>query len=228
MIRLSLLAAALTATALPVLAQQNEVYIEQRGIGNQLTIDQSQAVNSSVRGLGSPNGLMISAGETIIPLTISNALDLPRTDRATQSGNDNKASVTVRGDGGDVMLTQRNTGLLENSATIDLTGAAQAAIGQFGTGNAATLTATGNAQGLIVQNGNLNTGELVVGDGLQGTLVQNGTNNNAGIVDVQGIATSVTYIQNGNNLAPANGQGVSVISNAAAVTITQTSFGTGN
>lgn len=224
----------LASGAIPALGQQNTVYIEQIGLGNNLVVDQSAAENSQVRGLGKTNTLSLSLGVQ------SFDTEIPFAEAARQRGNDNSASITLTGADGEARLDQVSRPMSSgstpglspvggNSATMNIDGAGLAAIGQYGTGNTALLTTTGfGSQGLIVQRGNSNEGTLLVEGGASGALFQNGHRNDAGTVTVGGVGTSVTVIQNGNNLAPINGEGVSVISNAAAVTITQTSMGIGN
>ena len=243
MMKFRLLAAACataTAATLPALAQQNEVYIEQRGSGNQLTIDQSAAEFSTVRGLSMTRFL-----ETFTDEPDSAALNVLRLssqnqpERALQLGSANSASVTIEGgtagEPNAVQLFQSSPAQgLGNSATLNLDGQGLlAAVGQRGSGNTATLNLLNDGTtGTILQAGRDNNAQLrVEGEGSTGFISQNGNNNNSGVVLVNGVNTSVTFIQNGNNATPfagADSPGVSVISNAAAVTITQTTFGSGN
>lgn len=218
-----------------VSAQSNTITIEQTGVGNTLSVDQSAASNSSVGGLTFAEGDAKSYTDssdpglsaTLNPLTVTSTTG----EAATQTGGQNSASIEISGDGGNVFLNQNNSGggSLGNIASIGLTGdGAAVALGQLGLKNEATINVSGAlAKGTILQDGDYNKSNLsVTGSGAEGFISQKGNNNDTGTVNVSGVNTSVTYIQQGNNLSPAaTGQGVSVISNAAAVTITQTSFG---
>lgn len=233
--RLSLFAAAFAGIAMPALAQQNEVYIEQRGTGNQLTIDQSEAENSRVGGLtiGRVLGATPSSSRRGPILTNILNIEVPTSQTALQSGGNNEATVTIQGGGAassqinDVGLVQTGLG---NSASVNANGSGLlGSVAQAGLNNVATLDLLGEGStGSVLQVGIGNNANLSVSGGNEGLIGQFGRNNDSGTVVVDGVGTSVTVIQAGNNLAPVNGQGVSVISNAASVTITQTGFGTGN
>src|SRR6476620_7830830 len=86
----------------PAFGQQNTVYIEQTGTGNNLIVDQSAAENSRVRGLGNTNRLELELGVQTFDGTI------PLADAARQSGNDNSASITLTGRGGEARLDQNS------------------------------------------------------------------------------------------------------------------------
>lgn len=228
MFRKSLVICALAACAAPAVAQNNEASLEQRGSGNELTIDQTNAVGSSVGGLTIERLTPPVAG-FVRPL-IANALSInvPPSQRTLQLGSDNQAAIDISSSGGnapnDVGMVQ--SGVL-NSATVNLDGSGLlASIAQAGFDNEATLNLRDSgSRGTIVQVGTGNEAELRVSGGNEGYVGQFGNRNNAGTVTVEGPDAAVTYIQIGNNLQPASNTGVSVFTNAGAVTITQTGFG---
>lgn len=210
---------------LPVAAQSNDgfnqVFIEQNGSGNNLTIDQSRATGAQVRGLYNVPELQLG----------TTALSISEAPAARQQGDDNDIDIIQSGQGSVVLFNQStngqvSTGLVSNDANVVVGAGSLGLLNQNGIGNSATLNVGLNSQGLIAQEGNDNTGTLNVDGGASGTLLQQGNGNDAGVVNVGGVSTSVTYIQQGNGLAPAPGTGgVTVQTNAAAVTITQSAFG---
>lgn len=219
-------------------AQSNTITIEQTGIGNTLSVDQSEASNSTVGGLTITEGdpaTYTDSGDPGITATV-NPLVVTTNEVARQDGVGNSADITISHDGGRAYLDQDtgsgaglSGGAIGNIATIGLSAdAATAVLGQAGLGNEAHINVTGDlgSSGTILQKGNDNNASLLVeGSRNAGFISQNGDNNDTGLVRVGGVDTSVTYIQQGSNLAPVTpGSGVSVISNAASVTITQSSF----
>jgi hypothetical protein len=184
----------------------NELYLLQEKTfgteGNTLSVDQSRANDSIIRGLGS---------------------DTP----AVQKGDGNIAKITIKGDGGRVQLLQNNSASrgAGNSAVVDLSGNALATLGQVGAGNTATLSVAGKlAQGSIFQTGDSNEAKLQVsGSGAKGQLIQNGNNNVTGL-SVLGAGTTVSYTLNGSNVTNVPAGGVQVYTNGAAVSITQTTL----
>ncbi|NGN44753.1 hypothetical protein G6N74_27225 [Mesorhizobium sp. CGMCC 1.15528] len=192
--------------------------------GNILSSNQSLATDSLVAG---PTQQMI---EDALARTL-NVGDLYRMDQATapyalQTGQGNTATLTIEGDGGQLLLLQDNSagGTLGNSAQLSAFGAdSLGAVLQIGDGNDASLTVGGGATGLIVQNGSGNANSLTVGSGGSGEIIQTGNGNTFSTSVAAN--TSVTITQNGNNLSPAGVTGMQVFSTApGTVSITQTSF----
>ncbi|MFI0848848.1 hypothetical protein [Mesorhizobium sp. IMUNJ 23232] len=192
--------------------------------GNSLSSDQSLANNSLVAG---PTQQMI---EDALDGTLAVG-DLYRMDQATapsavQSGQRNTATLTIEGNGGQLLLLQDNSagGTSGNSAQLSAFGAdSLGAVLQIGDGNDASLTVGAGATGLIVQNGSGNANSLTVGSGGSGEIIQNGNGNT--FPTSVAANTSVTITQNGNNLSPAGVTGMQVFSTApGTVAITQTSF----
>lgn len=184
----------------------NELYLIQERTfgaqGNTLSVDQSLANNSIIRGLNS--------GQP-----------------ATQKGDGNRAVLTIKGDGGKAGLLQDNSasGGAGNSAKINLSGNAFAAVSQIGPGNVAILSVAGAfAQGGILQTGKFNKANLnVSGEGAKGLVTQVGNNNNTAL-SVTGTGTTVSYTLVGSNVTNVPAGGVQVYTNGAAVSITQTTF----
>lgn len=184
----------------------NELYLLQERTfgteGNTLSVDQSLANNSIIRGLNSSQP-------------------------ATQKGDGNRAVLTIKGNGGRVSLLQNNSVLqgAGNSAVVNLSGNALATVSQIGAGNTADLTVAGKfAQGSILQTGKSNNANLKVsGDGAKGLVAQVGNNNNTGL-EVTGKGTTVSYTLIGSNVTNVPAGGVQVYTNGAAVSITQTTF----
>ena len=192
--------------------------------GNVLSLDQPLATGSLVAG---PTQQMIE-GALAGTLDVG---DLYRLDRATapsalQTGQGNTATLTMDGDGGQLLLLQDNSagGTLGNSAQLSAFGAnSLGAVLQIGDGNDASLTVGSDATGLIVQNGSRNSNSLTVGSGGSGEIIQNGNGNTFSTSVAAN--TFVTITQNGNNLSPAGMTGMQVFSmSPGTVAITQTSF----
>lgn len=219
----------------PASAQSNVLSIIQSGSQNTLMVDQSRASGSAV------GGLEISAPRlqtfTLVPaskdksgvVTEAKTVDLNvlgakvlRDQPARQTGAGNNADITVSGVNGFVGLLQDSSkASAGNRATVKLTGSGEALIGQLGGGNRATATiGSGALGGAILQDGTGNIANLdVTGTGASGRISQFGSGlNNA--LNVSGAGTSAALIANGvSNAAP--GAAVTVQSNGAAVTITQ-------
>jgi hypothetical protein len=227
---LAVLAGALVFGSFPASAGENNVLkIIQTSPpgaleGNSLSSDQSLAADSLVAG---PTQQMV---EDAVDGTL-NVGDLYRQDQATapsalQTGQGNTATLTIEGDGGQLLLLQDNSagGTLGNSAQLSAFGAdSLGAVLQIGDGNEASLTVDDGATGLIVQNGSGNDNSLTVGAGGSGEIIQNG-NGNAFSTSVAA-NTSVTITQNGNNLSPVGVTGMQVFSTSpGTVSITQTGF----
>ncbi len=236
----------LLAIALPMVAlcgaqasaQSNVLSIIQNGGENTLKVDQSNATGSRVGGLelSAPKlktfeivPASTSAEGVVTPATNVNlnvlGANVLRDQPARQTGSGNSADITVSGLNGFVGLLQdsstASTGSAGNSATVKLTGSGEALIGQLGGGNQATATiGAGALGGAILQNGTGNIANLdVTGAGASGRISQFGSGLNSGL-NVTGAGTSAALIANGvSNAVP--GAAVTVESNGAAVTITQ-------
>lgn len=192
--------------------------------GNILSSDQSLATDSLVSG---PTQQMI---EDALAGTLDIG-DLYRMDQATapsarQTGQGNVATLTIEGDGGQLLLLQDNSagGTVGNSAQLSAFGAdSLGAVLQIGDGNDASLTVGSGATGLIAQNGSGNSNSLTVGSGGSGEIIQNGNGNTFSTSVAAN--TSATITQNGNNLSPTGVTGMQVFSTApGTVSITQTGF----
>ncbi|WP_206454402.1 hypothetical protein [Aurantimonas marina] len=217
-------------------AQQNTLTIEQSGDGNSLFVDQSLASNSRVGGLkvdGSGELPNLDAG---VPISL--------TDTAVQSGGNNRATITIRNDGGGVFLDQRNNGAGVNEANVTSSNGGVGVVAQNGTGNFAELqvdgnqpsplslpftrpllggtTETGAINGAVIQNGDDNSASLATGLQTSGAIVQNGSGSNASLdLTLSNPGSSVIYSQNGSNLQSLTD--LQVITNALGpVTVTQT------
>ena len=213
----------------PALADDNVLKIIQMSSsgaleGNVLSLDQSLASGSLVAG---PTQQMIT-GALAGTLNVG---DLSRLDRETapsalQTGQGNIATLTMEGDGGQLLLLQDNSagGTLGNSAQLNAFGAnSLGAVLQIGDGNDASLTVGSEATGLIVQNGSGNSNALTVGSGGSGEIIQNGNGNTFSTSVAAN--TSVTITQNGNDLSPVGATGMEVFSmSPGTVAITQTGF----
>lgn len=182
----------------------NTIYVIQEsslgGSGNTLTVDQSAANNSLVRGL--------NEGEA-----------------AKQKGDGNEAILTIEGTGGVIELLQDNSasGLPGNRARVEVNGNALGTVSQIGSNNRAVLSVSGElAQGTIIQNGDLNTANLTVaGSDANGSITQTGGQTETQL-NVLGAGTSVNYTVNGNGVSNVQAGGLQVFTNGATVTITQT------
>lgn len=229
--------AATTLTAGTVMAGSNnivDVRQESPGgaaTGNSLTIDQSLANDSRVRGFAdnrlrvSDNPLVNIIGSGFLLLENTNLL---RTDGpALQSGSGNVASIDMTGDGGEVRLLQDNSQAANpdgNAATITTNGQALGALVQVGSLNDATLSVADGGVGRISQFGTGLTADLGVGTDAQGQIVQIGRGSTAELQVMD--RGSATYVQIGNNLQSI-GQTDAVqvfTTNPGNITITQTRY----
>jgi hypothetical protein len=206
----------------------NIIYLKQDstlgGTGNTIYVDQSGATNSQVGGIDQVTSA--TDDNSITFHKASNPAEYP----ALQEGSGNSASLTIRDDashmgGGVAYLLQNNSASdalgLGNSALMSLTGPVFGAIAQEGSGNIANLSVSGTGtNGAIFQKGNQNNGKLTASGGGNIALIQNGNNLQSDLTVTAANGSSVTYQTNGVNGA---GTPASVITNAANVTITQTS-----
>lgn len=225
----ALLAGILFLGVFPAFAGDNVLKIIQTNSpgaleGNVLLSDQSQAVDSLVAG---PTQQMVE-GALAGTLEVG---DLYRMNQATapsalQTGQGNSATLTIVGNGGQLLLLQDNSagGTVGNSAHLSAFGAdALGAVLQIGDANDASLSVGSDASGLIVQNGSSNATSLTVGSGGSGEIIQNGSGNTFSTSVAPN--TSVTITQNGDNLSSAGVAGMEVFSTApGTVAITQTGF----
>ena len=197
----------------------NQITIEQTGIGNNLTVDQSKATGSVVGGV-----------------SMSSANRLSLTNTARQTGGGNTANLTIEDadgvSGGKIGLLQNNAsqaavGTSANNVAASVLGGGLGLVSQIGGANVADLSVRGlGATGTINQRGHRNNAGLTVsGTGANGVINQIG-NDNALDLQVSGAGTTASYTLIGNNISDttAGGGGVQVISNGATVTITQTPF----
>lgn len=149
----ALLAAALFAA--PVQAQttfNNEIYIEQNGSDNELTVDQSQAEFATVSGFS----------DTVSSTGLSPAL---------QSGNGNTALIEmIGGTSGAPLLAKLYQDGDFNRATLEVIGFnSQAGLQQIGNENIGAVNVSGdNLTGTLIQRGNNNNSGLNV-DATTGT-----------------------------------------------------------
>jgi hypothetical protein len=200
-------------------ADGNTVYLSQMGDGNVITVDQSAASNSIVRGAQGPNG--VGGGP------------------AAQIGTGNSASITVTDAGteSDVSFFQRNpSGGTGNSAFVEvgaLAGvlssqplAAVASLFQAGDGNHSSISVTGpGSEGAVTQIGTDNDADLsVTGTRASGTILQRGNGNVLG-VEVTGNDMVVAYEQVGDNIGTDSTVPVRVFSTAPQVLIRQSALG---
>ena len=190
--------------------------------GNNLTIDQSLAAGSEVRGIGNSLALLS-------PLTVAllSSYDLSGNSAALQIGESNDAEITLTGAGAEAELLQAggtpNNG---NIARLIADGNSLGGILQTGLRNDATLTLD-DSDGLIIQIGSDLYADLDVGTGGTGVVTQIGNGSTTGDISVAA-GNSLSYTQIGNNLSPVNAvNGVSVSSTLPVqVTIVQSSYRT--
>lgn len=232
----------------PVQADNNTVLVRQESpfgtaSGNTLSIDQSAATNA--RLIGPRANLMGTLGaETLAILSGQDSAN----SAALQRGENNVATVSMSGDGGELQLLQTTSsingvgggnraelvaanaalgGLIQigefNNATLTLNDG-QGLIAQTGSQNWASLTVNGaSSQASLSQVGDFNNGQMVVGSGGSATLLQIGNGNRSGAVEVGNDATLI-YTQIGNGIQPVR-DALSVMSNAdGPVIITQVAF----
>jgi len=234
------IAFSLSFSALAHAGEGNTIFIRQESpagslTGNSLSIDQSNANNSTVAGPSIPSLL------PYVGLTLDTALQgQPRP--ALQYGEGNEAAITMTGNDGVLLLLQNSSpgtaspqflpaGTAGNEATGTVAGDSLGAVIQVGTGNTANLQLQ-NAQGLVGQFGTNLTANLTVGTGASGQIVQVGNGSEA---DLEVIAGNVTLTQTGNGLSYASGpEGANpgssaapiqvFTTNASNITITQIGF----
>lgn len=216
-------------------AQSNVLSIVQDGGANTLKVDQSAASSSRVGGLelskptlqtfelvpASKDAKGVVTPATTVDMDVLGA-NVRRDQAARQTGAGNSADITMSGLGGFVGLLQDSTSAsIGNRSTVNLAGGGQALIGQLGGNNQANATlGAGALEGAILQRGSNNTADLTVtGAGASGRISQVGNGLNNGL-SVTGVGTSAALIANGVSNAAA-GTPVTVESNGAAVTITQ-------
>lgn len=200
--------------------------------GNTLQIDQTEANDSSVRG---PNETLLNRLSNLVleqgpaPLRFDELTDsslftpaASPNDAARQSGSNNRASITIEGDGGVVLLTQSNSDANSpqgNVATISALSGTGIVV-QLGDGNNATLD-VGAGRGLISQSGDGLTANLTVEGSGNGAITQRGSDNSAAFQVLTG--TSATLNQSGTGLNFPETSPVQVFStNPGNITITQT------
>ncbi|MFD2648833.1 hypothetical protein ACFSX5_13670 [Devosia albogilva] len=192
--------------------------------GNTLMVDQSQASNSTVTGVGSRNRLLRGA---------MSALGLEG-EYALQRGENNQATLTLTGDGGKLQLLQTSNPLRplglgisagDNTATVVARDFANGTVAQVGSGNTAEMSLGDSATGFVTQLGSRLSTSLEVGDGGTAVITQIGNNSRTPTLLVEPGA-AVNYTQIGNNIAPASSTEVQVISasNPGAISITQTAW----
>ena len=218
--RVVLFAAAMTAGAASAQEVGNSLYVSQTGDANQLFIDQSAASGSSVGTEGAP-AAQIGDGNrlTIADEGVGNRLPLLVQNNALGGGAPNIADITLgaASSEAEVSLTQSplnaNGAIFAggNIAALNLSQGAAASIEQLGSGNNASLTVNGvGARGAVIQAGNNNVGVLTVGgNGASVTLNQSGNGLNS------------ANVPQGANFTNGSTPGITVFSNGAAVSITQ-------
>ena len=192
-------------------ADGNSAFVGQEGSDNNLSIDQSAASNSLVRGLGdwSAQNLLPALAEPVDDRPA--AFDaffpssVPGGDPLRQHGNNNDAHVTISGADGSALMMQLGYG---NEGGIE-------------------LQAEG-ARGMLLQAGTGNMGWVrVTADGAAGILEQSGTNNAMDLHVVSPDARAIVRVH-GDNLhavspLTVNGSGGSVVD----ITVTAQSMGNG-
>lgn len=229
-------------------AQSNTLVIEQSGSDNALTVDQSDASDSSVAGL-EPNrsrrSFVVQTGTETVETTTADGtvtkqevpvygsvsadvLGYRNADTARQAGSGNSASIRMTGDGGAARLLQDNSrgGFGDgNTASVTALNGSSVVLGQVGLANDADLNVTGAlSNGTILQSGNRNIANLrVTGSGSSGFISQIGSNNNTGLT-VTGNGTTAAYVLQGNGLRSAVAGGVGVTASGTTVQITQTAM----
>lgn len=194
------------ASAVSAFAGDNTLILEQRGIGNSLTSDQSKAQSSTVGGLklsGAGNLLTLTTDETAL--------------QQTQGPQGSNSASLEFGSGSEsaIYLLQQNTGTAVNDANVSVEGGGRAALAQVGTGNTATLSVeglaangllgdqlSGNFDGAIIQIGDRNRAALTTTVTTQGAVIQEGDNNSAAVDLANATAgTALLYRQVGDGLS---------------------------
>jgi hypothetical protein len=221
---------ALMSASLATAGGNNDAFIRQVSpagseLGNTLSIDQSAATDSTVRGIGSE---LIGK----VPFYVLGLLTANDPLAAQQRGESNEAALTITGAGGELQLYQSvgaganwapYGAVARNTAVLAAASGALGGVIQIGSENLASLTLGDDATGLISQFGSKLSATLDVGARGQGTVVQQGYNSDAGTIAVAS-GTSVQFFQSGNNLkAPELPEGVSasVFSTAIGTIIIQ-------
>ena len=217
--------------SLAVAGSNNDAFIRQvspsgSALGNTLSIDQSAATDSTVRGIGTE-----LTGK--LPFYLLGALTANDPLVAQQRGESNSAELTLAGSGGELQLYQSvgagaswmpYGAIADNKAVLAAASGALGGVLQIGSGNLATLKLGDNATGLVSQFGSKLTSDLDVGAGGHGTVVQVGSNSTTGTVTVAP-GTTLIYTQIGSNRAPPPGAAASVFSTSlGTVTIQQTAW----
>ncbi|MDY8108313.1 hypothetical protein U0C82_04000 [Fulvimarina sp. 2208YS6-2-32] len=196
-------------------AQQNELRILQEGERNTLFVDQSDAAESTVGGLGSPrSGLSTSPEGSALTgpaLALPSRLDLSpfRSPDALQIGSDNTARVDDDGTGNRIVLQQvgrPNGGA--NEATIAVnSGGSQAAARSMDMDVEPALATEflqggGSNTAFALQNGNGNSADVNIdGTGSLGGLAQQGSGNTAALAVIgSGISGVGVQIGDDNDL----------------------------
>ena len=236
---LGLLATALAGFSLSsaLAGDQNILVLQQDGAANTISIDQQKATGSQVGGVNFIEATPLESSEFEVmdmsnPLQITEGLQNP----IVQQGDGNSATITVEGDEDVVYLNQNSQGqptgnnanIYVNSGTAD---PSFAAVVQNGAGNNASVSINGSlSNGTILQNGSNNQGSIDVdGNNVTASLTQVGSDNDSQLV-AQGASTSATGVDGANvsYTLYANGvtttQPVTVTTNGASVSITQTQF----
>jgi len=170
-------------SAAPLHAQggtfSNEIYIEQSGSANELTVNQSQARFATVRGFSGTNSLSVQNTAPLAP--------------ALQDGTGNIADIQMTGGaaGAPLLAELSQQGNL-NSGSIEITGFnSRAGLLQIGNNNNGTVSVDGNnMSGTLIQRGDDND----IGLSVDGTTASNVTYEviGSGITTVNGGASIVT------------------------------------
>ena len=216
---------------------QNILVLKQDGAANTISIDQQLATGSQVGGVDFVEASPLEDSQFDIkdmsnPLEMSEGLQNP----ILQLGDANDATITVEGND-DVVYLQQNSRnqAVGNTADIYVNSGAGApsfaGVVQTGGGNTASISIDGSlSNGTILQNGNNNQGAIDVdGNNVTASLTQVGSDNDSQLV-AQGSNTSATGVDGANvsYTLYANGvtttQPVTVSTNGASVSITQTQF----
>ena len=219
----------LAATGAAVAGDNNEAYLIQLSPlgtieGNTLSIDQEDASDSRVQGIGSQ---LIGEG----PSWLFNAIIGTDPLLATQRGEGNQATVGMNGTGGQLQLLQTNFESSPwvpgeaggyNNAILNSLGDSLGAVVQIGESNMAELSLDAGAQGLIAQWGTGLSATLNVASDGQGTIFQKGNGSSVGTVNVLS-NNAVTWTQIGDGLT-ATSPGLIFSTSPGAITITQIAF----
>lgn len=211
-----------------VIDQTNRLFVEQDGLRNQITVDQSDATGSLIGSSETP--ISQSGRDNLLTITdagvanvISAATQLNPVDGDALLGNIARITIDRGVSRATVSVVQSvaaNAPLVggDNVAVIGLASGAGASIRQLGSDNTATLLVRGNpgSVGRIEQTGSGNVGGLIVegsGPNANVTLSQTGTGLNSADAAVAGTGTADGSIPGG----------ISVITNGP-VTIRQSNL----